>query len=218
MLWTDEYCFLHYPKTAGKSLTKYFLTVWPRPIWGLVSRGQLSEVADLDLSDVNLEVGRGHENITQAARKLEEQELDILGLSAIFVTIRNPYDLMVSTYFYMREHFSGENLKRRNFQIANACDFKTFCSEVGVASPKNWVTLNGEVPKNLEVIRFEKLEDEILRIGEKYNFSEGELPFLNPSSRGNYRDYYDRETGDLVYGKLKYLFDLGCYEREQFPG
>ena len=47
MLINDEFAFIHFPKTAGKSLTKYLISAWKDPIYGLVSPGQLKEIEDV---------------------------------------------------------------------------------------------------------------------------------------------------------------------------
>ena len=59
MLANDRFLFLHFPKTAGKSMAKYFIEAWDKPIFGRVSPGQMDELQDGATEGVTLEVGRG---------------------------------------------------------------------------------------------------------------------------------------------------------------
>jgi hypothetical protein len=216
MLWNEKFCFLHYPKTAGKSLTKFFLAALPRPIKGRVSKGQLAEVSDLDLEGVELMVGRGHENMLETKRFLEADGVDFDGLTAIFVCVRNPYDLMVSNYFYMRQNFHGANVKRPNFIIANENNFEDYVEKVGIASPRNWMTVEGKRPEQLRVIKFENMASELEKVSQDFNFPYVRLPHLNSAERGHYSEYMSPRIEECIYEKLKYVFDEGYYKRESF--
>lgn len=213
MLWNRRFCFLHYPKTAGKSLTRYFLTVLERPVTAYVSAGQMSEVADVDLTDVNLQIGRGHENMSQANEILAGNGRTLDSLDAIFVAIRNPYDLMVSNYFYMREHFKGENIKRNNFQIAANNNFSQYCEKVGVSSPANWMELDHKPLDNLWIIRFEEIEENLEIISAKFNLPVATLSHLNKSKRKHFSEYVTDRSEKAIYAKFKYIFDKGYYRR-----
>lgn len=215
MLWCDEFCFVHYPKTAGKTLTRFFLQAWPRPIRGIVSRGQLDEVADCDLEGVSLTVGRGHENLTDSRELIREAGGNLAGMRAIFCAVRNPYDLMVSNYCFMRETFE-HNRTRPNFIIAHENDFLGYCEKIGVASPARWMTLDRQTPANLRVIRFESMQADVERYAREFGFESPPLDHLNRSTRGHYRDYVCARAARAIEQRLAYYFDAGYYERETF--
>jgi hypothetical protein len=215
MLWCKDYCFVHYPKTAGKSLTRFFVKAWERPIGGYISRGQVRELSDCDLETTNIEVGRGHENLAESRQIIADGGVDILSMKAIFVCIRNPYDLMVSNYHFMRETFKN-NQEKDNFRLAYESDFETYCEEVGMATPKNWMELDGKQPDNLEVLRFETLNDDLVNTARKFGYKLPELDHLNASRRGHYSEYMTARSEQAIYEKFSYFFEQGYYQREQF--
>lgn len=215
MLWCNDYCFVHYPKTAGKSLTRFFVKAWDRPINGFISKGQVRELEDCELEKTNIVVGRGHENLVESRRIIEDDGKDILAMKAIFVCIRNPYDLMVSNYHFMRETYKN-NKDKANFIVAHNSDFDTFCEEVGMTSPRMWMELDGVQPDNLEVIRFETLNADLIANAEKYGYAAPEIDHLNSSKRGHYSEYVTPRSEKAIYEKFEYLFEKGYYERESF--
>lgn len=216
MLWCDQFAFVHYPKTAGKTLTRFFVQAWPRPIAGFISRGQVHELADCDLASTGIQVGRGHENLAETARLVREGGGDLGRMQAVFCCIRNPYDLMVSNYHFMRQTFAN-NRERPNFIIAHENDFTSYCEKVGVASPKNWMTLDGEQPENLQIIRFEHMADDLTRFATQYGFAQPQLDHLNASKRAHYSEYLSARSEAAIAERFGYWFDAGYYTREQFP-
>ncbi len=217
MLWCEDYLFVHYPKTAGKTLTRFFLQAWPRPIAGYISKGQVSELAGCELEKTGIVVGRGHENLTQSARIIADEGRDVRQMKAIFCCIRNPYDLMVSNYHFMRQTYK-ENNDRPNFVIAHENNFVDYCEKVGVSTPRNWMTLNGEQPENLQIICFENLADDLSRYADQFGFNMPQLSHLNASARAHYSEYMCERAEKAIAEKFAYWFDKGYYQRESFGG
>lgn len=216
MLWCDDYLFVHYPKTAGKTLTRFFLQAWPRPIAGFISKGQVRELADCELESTDIVVGRGHENLGQSEQIVAKAGGDIRAMRGIFCCIRNPYDLMVSNYHFMRKTYH-ENKQRTNFIIAHENNFVDYCEMVGVSSPRNWMTLNGDQPQNLQIIRFEHLRDDLNHYSKTFGFTMPELDHLNASERSHYSQYMCERAEKAIAEKFVYWFDEGYYHRESFP-
>ena len=216
MLVNDDFLFIHYPKTAGKSLTKYFVSAWDGPIYGRVGLGQLRELADVMRPDVFLEVGRGHENMHTAQTILANRGQCIQDMRAVLVCIRNPYDIAVSTYFFMREKYKDNRHKDR-FQFASEQTFEEFwCNDESDGPPERWFTLYGEVLSNQRFIRFEDIHEDLKAISEKFGFGEATLPHLNSSNRGHYSEYITARSEEAIYRKFKWLFETGYYSRESF--
>lgn len=217
MLWCDDFCFVHYPKTAGKTLTRFFVKAWPHPIRGYISRGQVSELSDCNLEETQIKVGIGHENLTRSAEIISEAGGDLLSMRGIFCCIRNPYDLMVSNYHFMRQTYD-RNKERVNFQIAMENDFVNFCEKVGVTSPSKWMTLDGREPENLQIIRFEQMNDDLRHYSDKFGFPMPELDHLNASKRAHYSEYMCERSEVAIAEKFEYWFDKKYYERQVFAG
>lgn len=212
MLWTKDFLFLHYPKAAGKSLARAFLQAWETPIWGLVSPGQVGELSDLVRDGVELRVEGSHQNATTAARILQEQGLDIGSLKAVFVAIRDPRDLIYSTYRFMRERYPKMTHKP-NFVLAGTLPFDQFVARFNVADYNNYLTLHGEPLSNLRIIRFEHMAEDMHRYAEEFGFAKVELPHLNASRRGHYREAMAPEIEAIIAKKYRALYDRGLYPR-----
>jgi len=71
------------------------------------------------------------------------------------------------------------------------------------------------MPKNLEIIRFESLADDVgkvlRKIGITCNISD--FPWVNRSSHSDYKSYYSQAAEEAVYRRYKWVFDYGSYER-----
>lgn len=216
MLWNQRFLYLHIPKTAGKSLTRYFVEAWQKPVYGVVSGGQLSELADCDQKGLHLRLGRGHEDLKATRELLREQHRDVDGFEAVFVCIRNPYDLMVSNYHFLRQSYP-KNKSRINFQLAATTSFEEFCTRIGKIGPQDWMTIDGTPLRNLCIIRFERLLDDLAAYARRFGFENCQVPHLNPSKRGHYRDYLTPIAEEYIFRKFRYWFESGYYEREAAP-
>ena len=215
MLWNSDFLFLHIPKTAGKSLTKAFVQLLDRPMSCIVSKGQIREIADCDHTNLTVIEGRGHENMEAARKILAEQNKSLYTFQSIIVAIRNPYDLMVSNYFFMRKTYK-HNKHRINFQIAKENNFEDYTLKVGFAPLETWMTINGKQPENLRIIRFENLQEDLDNFAKEFTLKPVKLPHINPSSHDHYSKYLTKISEAAIYRKLKYLFDEGFYERHYF--
>lgn len=215
MLISNDFVFLHFPKTAGKSLTKYMIGAWPDPIRGYVSKNQRGELADVMRPGVTFEVTGGHEDMRKAARVLRDQGRRIHDMKAVFVCIRNPYDIAVSTYFFMRETYPY-NLGSRRFQAASEQSFEEFWLGDVDNMPQRWLTLNGRVLANRRIIRYEHLLEDLDALSQEFGFRESTLPHLNAGNRDHYSVYMTPRAEAAIFAKYRYLFDAGHYVRETF--
>ena len=217
MLISNDFVFLHFPKTAGKSLTKYMIGAWSDPIRGYISKNQGRELADVMRPGVTLEVTGGHEDMRKAAAVLRDQGRRIRDMKAVFVCVRNPYDIAVSTYFFLRETYPY-NLENRRFQAASEKSFEEFWLGDVDNMPQRWLTLNGKVPANRRIIRYESLPEDLDALSREFGFRDSALPRLNVGSRDHYSVYMTPRAEAAIFERYRYLFDAGHYVRETFDG
>lgn len=215
MLIGDEFVFIHYPKTAGKSLTRYMIEAWRGPIQCFVSRGQFKELSDLLRPSVNLVLSRGHENMHVAEKYLNGMGKSLKDMRAVFACVRNPYDIAVSTYAFLREHHRY-NRGRRNFEAAVTYGFEEFWRRTNYAQPERWLTLNGKMLHNQRLLRFETLEKDLEKAAGDFGFEAATLIHINKTSHQHYRSYVTTpECEAAIYRNFRYLFDGGFYDRER---
>jgi len=116
-----------------------------------------------------------------------------------FCVIRNPYDKMVSRYYWNN---SKEN-------------FKDFCKKTNVSN-LNIHSIDKKSVCNY-FIRYENLENDIIKLCKLLNINDYNIKLLPHHKSGyrnnnkHYREYYDNETKQIVYQNHKEEFNLFGY-------
>lgn len=115
-----------------------------------------------------------------------------------FAFTRNPFDRLVSLYFY----------RKRPKSIVNDMTFKQFCfflfQDIPGTGPYNYIGMSQAAPqiewaKNMDFVgRFENLQDDFDFICEKIGVPKQKLPNKNTTKHEHYRQYYDDELIELV--------------------
>jgi hypothetical protein len=117
-----------------------------------------------------------------------------------FCVVRNPYDVMVSSYHMNKKHGMSFN----NYaKITTVNNFNTY-------------SINGESVCDY-YIRYEHLEKDIIKLCKRLKITDYDIKNL-PTHKSNirkekihYREYYDEETRKIVYNNHKQEFDLFGY-------
>lgn len=149
----------------------------------------------------------------------------------IFSFVRNPFDRLVSLY---ENQYNGNPLRyldtnRASIYIMYNKGFEYFIWEVLSSTKWNmdthYKTLYDElytdglhrtlIPDY--VGRFENFEEDFKVLSDRFGFKP--LPKLNPSQRGDWRDYYTLKTAERVYQKFEKDFHTfgydDCYDELQ---
>lgn len=141
-----------------------------------------------------------HKNAKSIKRDLGEK---IFNEYLKFCVIRNPYDKMVSLYFWKNK---DKNISFKQFAFKNSCNnLNKHC--IDSKSVCNYF------------IRFEHLEEDIKTLCEKLEIKSYDLSLL-PKHKSMYRvnkqhwsHYYDEETKKIVYNNHKEEFELFGYDK-----
>jgi chondroitin 4-sulfotransferase 11 len=174
--------FLHIPKTAGTSMIEWLIT----------NKGKSQH----DEWDTHPLLSTIHEHRTP---------------NFTFTVVRNPWDRIVSMYFYMRKiafnpgrKQSSKWLKLNKITQENFPTFQDWLYNInnsiipndfwflGSTCQTTWI----DRPVDL-IIRYENLEKEFVKIQEVYN-TRYPLPHLYKSLHNNYKEYYTDETKHFV--------------------
>ena len=174
----DKYkaIFIHIPKNAGTSIEEYF---------GNESvRIQPSKHADIH------EIKSRFKNSYNNYKK--------------FTIIRNPYDKMVSWYFYLKKNLGNYNVIEFNDWIKDPSKFWHANDPISFLKPQyDWID------DTVEIIKFENLNKEINSFfNKKIN-----LPVTNKSNHNNYLEYYNKQSLDIIYDKYKKDFIKFNYKK-----
>tara|TARA_R110002110_G_scaffold47286_1_gene142190 strand:+ start:914 stop:1450 length:537 start_codon:yes stop_codon:yes gene_type:complete len=174
----DKYktIFIHIPKNAGTSIEEYF---------GNKSvRIQPEKHADI------YEIKKKFKNSYNNYRK--------------FTIIRNPYDKMVSWYFYLKRNLGDYNVIEFNNWIKDPSKFWHINDPISYLKPQyEWIN------NTVEIIKFENLNKELNKFfNEKIN-----LPIINKSNHKHYLEYYNKQSLNIIYKRYKKDFEKFNYKK-----
>lgn len=218
MLFNQDTLFLHIPKTAGKSVSAYLAHNLPKPVFGLVSAGQVQEIGLGEPDGVHLEIGESHQNLRGARRDLKAYDRTLDSFERIVVVVRNPYELAVSNYFFLRNSYEQHPHVRGlpNFQLAASSTFRAFYENARRINFRAWVELEEEVdPAQIRVIRFEQLRQDLRGLLDEMGVQEDyELPHLNSSKRLPVSEMITADAKPIIDDYYDTLFEIGGYEKD----
>lgn len=243
MLFNEKILFIHVPKAAGTSITGFLIRTLPgritmtepsRPLssagappaarLGLALRRIRHEVSVRLRPRLRRIAGTRHENLAQASEVLARCGRKLGDFEAIVAVIRNPYDLEVSRFHYLRRgHLGLPGIAGTlTEKLALAGDFAAFAARAPYhgqlpARMEEWFEIDGHIPPNLCILRFESLEQELCAALAPFCRRFSSLPHLNASKHGPHTQYLSREIEEAIYRKYRWLFDRGFYPRELDP-
>lgn len=206
MLITDNVVFIHVPKTAGMSVTRYLIDILPGEKILTVPSGHAT-VED----GLTIKRGSRHENLTDAALVLEELGRSIWDIPLVLAVIRNPYDLEASRFFYYRIGHPWDAGPLQD--LAMEGDFDRFCREAlypYIRRPvpiERYYSLDGDVPlPNMRLIRFENLSADLNDALSPFVTTSAVLPHENATLRPPWRELVNERNEPYIYEKYQWLF------------
>lgn len=141
---------------------------------------------------------------------------------AAFGFVRNPWDRMVSLFYYLTRVYPARHQIECQKQL-RAVGFKRWLLDN--VTENIGFSINLPEGKTLQTLsqmwwldgcdrigRFESLDNDLRAIGRDLGFYVRDLPHMNRSPRGNYRRYYDDETRVFVARHFEPEIDQFGYE------
>ena len=211
MIWNNEILFIHTPKTAGMSMTRMLQQYLKRPVF-------LTEPVEQDTTEngVTHLPGQRHETLLDAASLLSYRNIRLESFRNIFTVMRNPYDLELSRYAYLKQGLPQDRGRAQRIALDN--DFRDYLRQapiLGMNPPRLdlYFQLNGIMPENLVVLKFERLNQDISTFLSPYLEPGYELHHENASKHDSYQDVYDQELEQLCFERNRWFFEKGFYSR-----
>ena len=184
-----KFLFLHLPKTGGTSINKFF-----------------NDKFDNNKRDF------GHPY-------LSEYKCNNFDDYFKFTIVRNPYDRLVSAFFYMKEYskFQSDINFRKKWKLEHDT-FESFVIEklpviVGNKNtrPRHFKPQVDFGTAGLDYIgSFVTMQDDMNFICNEIGIDRQDLPHVNSSNHKRYDEYYNEELLNIV--KTVYLEDFNNYE------
>jgi len=158
---------------------------------------------------------------------LKEDKLDVFNNFYKFTFIRNPYDFMVSTYFYGKSypnHFMHNDINNNNMTMVEFIPYymnirekhlfkneRPFGSNK-VVTIKDWLhDTNGNMIMDY-VGKLESIQSDTKKLLKHLNIPESQVPVVNvnPNRDKNYRKYYNETSKNMI--KQYFDWELETYK------
>ena len=169
--------FIHIPKNAGTSIETLFAN-----------------------SSFIIQPSK-HDNVHEIKSKFPE----LYKSYRKFTIIRNPYDKMVSWYFYLKRNL-GEDREVLEFNdwIKDPLKFWHADDPIYFLDPQHtWLD------DTVVIIKYENLNEEL----NEFFKEEMNLPVTNKSDHDHYLKYYNKESLDIIYDRYKEDFEKYNYKK-----
>ena len=216
MLFNQNLLFLHVPKTGGMAVTQKLLKVLPKPIYYALPAGAKDKVNNPP--EIIAVAGKRHGNLQEAQDWLAKYDKNLASFKTIVATVRNPYAIEVSRYFYLRLGHPWDKGKAQ--EIALDSDFETFAVKSPYFNRKSaeiekYFLIDGLIPDNLAIIKQEQLDSDLADVLAQLNISlDSPIPKKNGTKHGDYHQYLTPKAEKAIYQRYQWLFDADLYQRE----
>ena len=205
-----KYIFFHLPKNAGVSVSNALINKEYSLILKKFSTSILNKFTSnknnyyFSLKNKEFFFFNSHITCFQFYEKFNKKDFDNFYK---FAVIRNPWDRMVSRFFYSKKISN----KFKNFTLEEFIDFDLrFNSHV-----LHQFEFCTKDKKNFcldKLIRFENINKDFKNISEKIFKDGNDLKHMNMSGHRNYREYYNDILKDKIYKNFKKDIEFFKYE------
>lgn len=212
MICNESLIFVHVPKTGGMSITEVLLKYLPRPVYYFLPSAEVGRIP----KGVEIMPGRRHEFLAEA-----------IGLAAglgiapkrIIACIRNPYEMEVSRFFYLRKGHPWDKGPAQDLAMTN--DFVKFAIESpyhgrATSQIQQYFEVDGKIPPMLRILRHESLDEDFAAAMTDIELRTGPLPRHNISRHDRFDRYLTPDAEEAIYKRFQWAFDTGLYDRFTF--
>lgn len=184
----NKFIFIHIPKTAGSSIKSQ-----------LISAGFYNSFNKKDINALNMHEHPSIEDCKNVLTPLEYKNF------FKFTCVRNPWDLNISLFFYVKSQISHWLFRDAQNGFLNFLKKR----EQSGALHFNQIKINNNIEVDF-VMRFENLQSDFNLVCDKINIARHKLPHKNFSKHKNYQNYYNEEGKDIIF--RNYQEDIDRFE------
>jgi len=218
MVYNHEVLFIHLGKTGGLSIGDFMIDSLKPPVVMAINESGYpkSKIGKKRI----LIPGKRHENLIQATDILAHYRIKLSDFKLIFAVIRDPVDMELSHYKHLRKERvilklnEKPELDRGRLAMARR-DFDTFArSDVTHFTEPldSYFTINGKVPGNMSIVRFESLDDEVPKLLKPFQRQSIPFPHRNKSEEVVDITSLSMEAILNIREKYSWFYEMGFYK------
>jgi chondroitin 4-sulfotransferase 11 len=189
--------FIHIPKTAGTSVTRCLADLDP----DLALLGQTTP----DVRALTDELWSRHLGAAQVQAVVDSK---IWPKYFKFAFVRNPYDLVVSHFFFQKRlHETAPHVLRSlhpdiSSMLAAGCGFSEWLKAATYIKPQSFYVLDEQGKVIVDFLgKFETMNADFAHVCKVLNI-EVKLPHLLKTAHLSWDKYYDRETSEIIHRRF----------------
>ena len=117
-----------------------------------------------------------------------------------FTFVRNPWDRMVSSYFYDLNRIKDKKLTFFNY-VKNRPEINKYHKQCHERAQYNYIINQSNQPSMNYIGKLENLQQDFNIVCDKIGIPQQQLPHANKTDHKHYTEYYDDETREIVAEK-----------------
>nr|NQU89034.1 sulfotransferase domain-containing protein [Bacteroidota bacterium] len=215
MVFNHEVLFIHLGKTGGMSVTHYMCNVLKPPVISVINK---QFQPDNQIGHEIRVVWKRHGTLVQSRHFLKKYGLQLSGFKLIFCMVRDPVDMEYSYYKHLRKESVISRLStERSGNQRLACAQNSFDHFARlnfthfVQDLKDYFTVNGKVPDNMKIIRFEEMPGSVTELLAPYAMKEMPFPHKNRSREKMGPPELSEEGRMNIRKKYAWIYENGFY-------
>ena len=192
-----KFIFIHIPKTSGNSLSLFLKSLVNNNI--ILKTSKMGAKQGIRVICEKNDKCIKHENIDYYYKLYGNKINNYFK----FTIVRNPYDRMLSYYFFRKSKNINSNYTFDKKEFIEFIKNERYCQYK-------------YIDNTFHIVYYEDLINGLKQLDYfKYKVNFDNYPVLNKSynSKINYNDLYDKELKKLVYDKFKKDFELFGYKK-----
>lgn len=220
MVFNRDILFIHLGKTGGISVASYLCRVLKPPVVSVVRFDEFHK-----LKQVGHEImisWKRHANLVAARAFLKSKNILIEDFKKMIIVIRDPVDLDFSYYRHLRtpryiKKLSKHPVNKGRVEAAQK-DYPFFAKQNFThyqGNLKDFFELDGKIPENMEIIRFENLSEAIPETVKPFTVKEIGFPHINASPEQMERPALSADALRSIKEKYRWIYDKNFYRLPQ---
>ena len=207
--------FIHIPKTGGTSINNFLLDLRNDDV-SIEDKKKYYYYEELKRKKISSKHGKARDYQKIIDNNLWDKSFKI-------ASVRNPWDLMVSSYYWgLQEGFKFHRCRHMYNDVSNMnfneflnSPYGTYMINDAVGNIEDWVyDENGNNILN-GLLRLEYFEEDFKNLINKSKIKLtgiGNLPKLNTTNHNNYQEFYNSDTKNLIEKRFKFLIENYGYK------